>query len=128
MLYQLTEFIRLWLRSFKTGSEIFDVGFWNPLAWIVAIVIAFLIVYIIRGRGNKDFKEKTEQTKVFLSGNPEAEKEQMHVKASNVYWGFLETLKWLYKGLDKMHNGNVSDYVLWFVIILAIALLFIGGI
>jgi hypothetical protein len=78
--------------------------------------------------GKKDYKEKTEQTKVFLSGNPELEKEKMHVKASNVYWGFLETLKWLYKGLDKMHNGNVSDYVLWFVIILGIALLFIGGI
>jgi len=128
MLYQFTKFIEQWLYSFKTGGQSFGVGFWNPLAWIIAFIIAFLIVYIIRGRGNKDFKENTEQTKVFLSGNPEAEKEKMHVKASNVYWGFLETLKWLYNGLDRMHNGNVSDYVLWFVVILGIALLLIGGI
>jgi len=128
MLYQISRFIEQWLDSFKTGSEAFGVGFWNPLAWIISIIIAFLIVYIIRGMGKNEYKEKTEQTKVFLSGNPEAEKEKMHVKASNVYWGFLETLKWLYKGLDKMHNGNVSDYVLWFVIILGVTLLLIGGI
>ena len=109
------------LETFKTGS-----GLWNPLVWGVIILIAFLIVYILRGFGKKEFKEKTEQTKVFLSGNPEPEKEQMHVKASNIYWGFLETLKWLYNGLDKMHNGNVSDYILWFVVILGILFVIVG--
>ena len=109
------------LRSFETGS-----GFWNPLVWGTAIVIAFLIVYILRGFGKKEYKKETEQTKVFLSGNPEYEKEKMHVKGSNVYWGFMESLKWLYKGLEKMHTGNVSDYVLWFVIIMAIFFIVIG--
>ena len=103
-----------------------DSGFWNPLIWLVIIVIAFLIVYIIRGRGKNEFKKQTEQTKVFLSGNPELEKEQMHVKASNVYWGFMESFKWLYNGLEKMHTGNVSDYILWFVIILGVLFLILG--
>jgi len=109
------------INTFETGS-----GFWNPLIWITALIIAFLVFYIIRGFGQRDYKKETEQTKVFLSGNPEYEKEQMHIKASNVYWGFTESLKWIYNIFDKMHSGNVSDYILWFVIILGIIFLIIG--
>ena len=66
------------------------------------------------------------KTKVFLSGNPEYEKELMHIKGSNVYWGFLESLKWVYKIFDKMHTGNVSDYILWFVIIMGVFFILLG--
>jgi hypothetical protein len=117
----MMEFLQDLLKTLNTQS-----GFWNPLVWVVAIIIAFLLVYIIRGLGKKDFKEKTEQTKVFLSGNPEYEKEQMHIKAKNVYWGFTESFKWIYNALDNMHTGNISDYVLWFVIILGIFFIIIG--
>ena len=103
-----------------------DSGFWNPLVWGIAIILVFLIAYIIRGFGTRGYKEKTEQAKVFLSGNPEYEKEKMHVKASNVYWGFMEALKWVYRILDKMHTGNVSDYVLWFVVIMGVLFIVIG--
>jgi hypothetical protein len=109
------------LETFKTGS-----GFWNPLVWITAIIVAFLIIYILRGYGKKEYKEKTEQTKAFLSGNPEYEKEKMHIKGSNVYWGFTISLKWVYKVFDKMHTGNISDYVLWFVIIMGILFILVG--
>lgn len=109
------------LQTFDTGS-----GFWNPLVWVAAAVVAFLIVYILRGYGKKDYKENTGQTQAFLSGNPEYEKEQMHIKGSNVYWGFTESLKWVYKVLDKIHTGNVSDYVLWFVIIMGVLFVLVG--
>ena len=109
------------IKTFETGN-----GFWNPLLWGIIIVIVFLLIYIIRGIGKKDYKKETEQTKVFLSGNPEYEKEQMHVKASNVYWGFLEFFKGVYKALDKMHTENVSDYILWFVIIMGIFFIILG--
>ena len=109
------------LKSLTTDS-----GFWNPLVWGLVLVIAFLIVYILRGYGKKEYKKETEQTKVFLSGNPEFEKEKMHVKASNVYWGFMESLKWLYGVLEKMHTGNVNDYILWFVIIMGIFFIILG--
>ena len=111
------------LETFQTSS-----GFWNPLVWLTAVIIAFLVIYILRGFGKKEYKKDTGQTQAFLSGNPEYEKEQMHIKASNVYWGFTESLKWVYKVLDKMHNSNVSDYVLWFVIIMGVLFLIIGGI
>ena len=107
--------------TLETGS-----GFWNPLIWGIAIIVAFLIMYIVRGFGKKEYKEKTGQTQVFLSGNPEYEKEKMHIKGSNVYWGFTETLRWVYKVLEKMHTGNVSDYVLWFVVVLAVVFIIVG--
>ena len=103
------------LETFQTGS-----GFWNPVIWVVAIIVAFLIAVILRGFGKKEYKEKTGQTQAFLSGNPEYEKEQMHIKSSNIYWGFTESLKWVFDLLKKMHTGNVSDYVLWFTIVMAI--------
>ena len=106
------------LFGIETGS-----GFWIPLLWIAALVIAFLLIYILRGFGKKEYKKDTEQAKAFLSGNPEYEKEQMHVKASNLYWGFIISLKGFYTLLKRMHTGNISDYVLWFIIILAIFLI-----
>jgi len=101
------------LETLKTGS-----GFWNPLVWVIIVGMAFLLVYVLRGFGKREFKEKTGQTQSFLSGNPEYEKEQMHIKSSNVYWGFTESMKWFYKLLRKMHTGNASDYVLWFVVVM----------
>jgi len=104
-----------------TGS-----GFWSPLIWGLAILLISLIAYTVRSFGKKDYKEKTGKTQAFLSGNPEYEKEQMHVKGSNMYWGFMESMKWIYDALNKMHNGNISDYVLWFVIIMAVMFVIIG--
>ena len=109
------------ISTFETGN-----GFWNPLIWITAVIIAFLIVYILRGFGKRDYKKGTDQTQVFLSGNPEYEKEKMHVKADNVYWGFTESLKWIYNLFKKIHTGNISDYVLWFVVIMAALFLLLG--
>jgi len=109
--------------SIQTGS-----GFWNPIVWCGVIIIAFLIMFILRGFGKKEYKEKTGQTQAFLSGNPEYEKEKMHVKGSNIYWGFTESMKWIYDILNKMHTGNTSDYILWFVIIMALFFLIVGGI
>jgi len=109
------EFLNQLIETLKTGS-----GFWNPLVWVLIMIIAVLFVYVIRSFGKKQYKEKTEQTKSFLSGNPEYEKEQMRIKGSNVYWGFTEAMKWVYDSLKRMHNGNASDYVLWFVIIMSV--------
>jgi len=107
--------------TLETGS-----GFWNPIIWIGVIFIALLIAYVIRGFGRRDYKRDTEQTKPFLSGNIEPDKELVHLRAKNLYWGFKETLKGYYEILRKIHNGMISDYVLWFVIIMCILFIVMG--
>jgi len=109
------------LFSIDTGS-----GFWNPILWVLVIIIAFLMMYILRSLGRKDYRKTTEQIKPFLSGNPELEKDKMHVRGSNLYWGFRESLKGFYNVLLKLHSGNTSDYILWFVVIMAIFFIIIG--
>ena len=101
-------------------------GFWNPLVWMLILFIAFLLFYGIRGFGKSQYKKETEQTKAFLSGNKEAAPEEMHVKASNLYWGFTTSMRSLYTLLRKMHTGNTSDYLLWFLIVLAVLFFVIG--
>jgi hypothetical protein len=101
-------------------------GFWNPILWILVLLITFLLFYGIRGFGKSTYKKGTEQTKAFLSGNKEPSPEEMHVKASNLYWGFTTSMKSLYSVLRKMHTGNTSDYILWFVLVLAVLLLILG--
>jgi len=113
----------LFIKTFTTGS-----GFWNPLVWLIIIAIAYLIVYVIRSQGQIKYKKDTEQTKPFLSGNPEMEKEKMHVKGDNLYWGFMESLRNIYSSLNKMHTGNVSDYIMWFIVIMGVFLVVIVGV
>jgi hypothetical protein len=101
-------------------------GFWNPVLWVLIISLLFLLLYGIRGFGRKTYKKDTMQTQVFLSGNPEPPQKDLQVKASNLYWGFTTTMKSFYTGLRSIHTGNASDYVLWFIIILAVFFLIIG--
>jgi hypothetical protein len=101
-------------------------GFWNPVLWALALFIAFLLFYGIRGYGRNTYKKGTEQTKAFLSGNEEPSAEDLHVKASNLYWGFTKSLNSVYTILRSMHSGSTSDYILWFVLVLAVLFLIIG--
>jgi len=111
------------VKIFDTGA-----GFWSPIIWLIVILFALLIVYIIRSYGQKSYKKGTEQTKPFLSGNPEGDRESSHVKSSNLYWGFMESMRLIYKFLSNIHTGNVSDYVLWFVVIMGIFFIVIMGV
>jgi len=117
----MLEWIEPFIKTVSTGS-----GFWNPIIWGIAFILVVLVIYIIRGFGKTAYNSKTEQTKSFLSGNPEYEKEKMHIPAENIYWGFSEALKSFYKIFDRMHTGNTSDYVLWFVIIMGIFFIIMG--
>ena len=104
-------------------------GYWDPLLWVLAIVVISLIVYIIRAAGKKEFK-RGDQEKPYYSGLKEPSKEEMHVRASNIYWGFTEALKGYYVSLKKMHSGLLNDYIIWFIAIAALLFiaLFVGGV
>ena len=94
-------------------------GYWDPIVWIVAFIVIAIIAYIIRAFGKREHKGG-EQTKPFLSGVEEPSKEEVHVRASNLYWGFIEALKGYYDYMKRMHSGVINDYVAWFVGVAAI--------
>lgn len=96
---------------------------WAPIVWIIALVVIGVMVLVWRSRGQRSYKKGTAQTDVFLSGIEVPSEEQRHVKAENIYWGFFEALKGLYRAMMKPHTGIVNDYLLWFVAILAITIL-----
>jgi len=104
-------------------------GYWNPLIWILAFAVAVLIVYIIRAFGRADYKGG-EQTKPFLSGMDTHDENALHIRAGNIYWGFMQALEGYYDVLKKNHTGIINDYVAWFVAVSAILLIvfFIAGV
>ena len=104
-------------------------AFWNPIVWVIAFIVVMIVAYIFRSRGQKNYKKGTDQAKIFLSGEEVPEPELRHVRASNAYWGFFETLKGYYTVVIRPHTGIINDYVIWFIVIIAICaiIVFIAG-
>ena len=88
-------------------------GTWNALLWLGALLVAWLVAWFLRSFGRGDFVAVGDKAKPFLSGNAEPEKEAVHIRASNLYWGFTEALEGYYKRLAPLHSGIVTDYALW---------------
>ena len=104
----------LW--TLRTGS-----GAWNPLLWLVAFAVACGAAWLIRSFGRKDFREGV-QAEPFISGNKEPEDGGGHIPASNLYWGFLESLKGYYGRIVPLHTGILTDYVAWLLGVMALML------
>ena len=100
----------------QTGS-----GAWNPVLWILAFVIAFGVAVAIRAFGRKDFR-KDNGLKPFISGNDEPAHGAGHIPSSNMYWGFMESMKAFYSRIVPLHTGVVGDYLLWFTGVMALML------
>ncbi|MEA2022094.1 MAG: hydrogenase [Candidatus Caldatribacteriota bacterium] len=109
------------LSLLETGS-----GFWSAVIWVIVVLVIGTIVVYIRNKGEAGYKKNTGQDKPFISGNPEISKEDSHLSASHIYWGFTEALKGYYKPLVKMHTGNINDYSSWIITVTAIILIIIG--
>ena len=100
-------------------------GYWDPVILISALLMLMLVAYIIRSIGKRDFSAKGEQTKPYFSGIPEESKEASHLRASNIYWGFFESLKSYYTALMRIHTGIINDYVAWYVAVTALLFIII---
>lgn len=98
------------------GDLITGYGVWNPLVWLVVIAVSFVFAFAVYRLGEKDYDKDTEQTKPYLCGNDEPAKEDVHIKGSNMYYGFTNALKGYYDKLVPLHSGIINDYVSWFLI------------
>ena len=101
-------------------------GVWAPVAWLIAFLVATSVVYLIWKRGESSYKKGSEQGRPYLSGNAEPEKGAVHIRASNLYWGFLQALKGYYDAVVPIHTGDLTDYMVWFVAVTAVLLVIIG--
>lgn len=98
-------------------------GKWDVRAWAVAFLVAAGVALWIRALGRKDSGGKGEAKMPFLSGNAVESGEEARVGASHMYWGFTEALKGYYRRVRGAHAGRLTDYVLWFVAVVALWLL-----
>ena len=103
-------------------------GSWNPFFWILAFVIALIIGWLIWKKGEPSYTKNTEQVKPYLSGNKEPSKGEVHVRSGNMYWGFTEALKGYYEFLVPLHTGILTDYILWFLGVVAVMLILVAGV
>jgi hypothetical protein len=102
------------------------VGFWSPIVWIVAFVAALVVAAIIRSLGSKRYKPGTGQTAPYLSGNAAPDPGAVHLRGSNLYWGFTEAMSGYYRRLAPLHTGHLQDYLIWFVAVAAVVLVVLG--
>ncbi|MCD6383477.1 MAG: NADH:ubiquinone oxidoreductase [Thermoplasmata archaeon] len=105
------------------GTLLTNSGAWNSLLWIIVMFVLFLVAKFIYSLGNPTYNKGTEQIKPFLSGWKESSKSASHVRASNLYWGFLNSLSGYYRPLRRGHTGIVNDYVGWFVLVVSLILI-----
>ncbi len=101
-------------------------GVWAPVAWLAAFVVATIIVYLLWKTGESSYRKGTEQERPYLSGNAEPEKGAVHIRASNLYWGFLQALKGYYDAIVPLHTGVLTDYMVCFVAVTALLLVIVG--
>ena len=100
-------------------------GAWNALFWVIAFAIALIIGWIIWSRGEKTYDTGKESTAPFLSGNADPDKEEVHIRAGNLYWGYTDALSGYYRFIRPFHTGNLSDYFLAYLLVTAIVLVLV---
>jgi len=100
-------------------------GIWDPVLWVLAIIIGLVIAWILWSSGVSAFKKGTEQARPYLSGNAEPPKGEVHIRAGNLYWGFTEGIKGDYQRLVPLHTGIMTDYLLWMFWVAGILLIIV---
>ena len=101
-------------------------GTWDPRAWTWIFLCALLVALAIRALGRRDPPAGAEARKPFVSGNDIPSPDAARVSASHMYWGFLTALRPYYRRLLAIHAGNLADYLLWFLAVVALWFLMIG--
>jgi multicomponent Na+:H+ antiporter subunit D len=102
-------------------SSIPVLTFWAPIVCLIAFAILVGVVYAYRSRGEGRYKKGTQQTEIFLSGEPVPEEVERHVRSHNMYWGFFEALQKYYGPVVRAHSGIVNDYLIWLLGLSALA-------
>ena len=104
-----------------------QVGCWQPVSWLLILMIALLAVTIAALLGKYDrVSEKTGETAeskydLFFGGE---ESVYSQVGGGDLFWGFKHNWRRYFSFMNDLHSGIVNDYALWAIAALALAMIF----
>jgi multicomponent Na+:H+ antiporter subunit D len=103
------------------------VGVWNPVNWLLLLMIALLAICIVAIASKYDAvrENKTEKVAAKYSlfyGGEETEFSQ--VGGGDLFWGFKHNWRHYFSFMHDLHSGIVNDYSLWAVVALALAMVY----
>lgn len=99
---------------------------WNPLAFILVIILTGIVSYILYSMGNSAYKKTKHKGEPFISGNRGPDDVgKIHVGGDNLFWGFTRALRRYFDPVVKGHTGIVNDYIYWIVITMSVVLVYI---
>ncbi len=99
---------------------------WSPLVLVLVILIMTMISYLIYRMGNPTYNRTELKGQPFISGNaPPKDASGVHVGGDNLFWGFTNALRVYFDPLVKGHTGIVNDYIYWFIVTMAVVLMYI---
>ena len=104
-----------------------QIGCWQPVSWLLILMIALLAVTIAALLGKYDrVSEKTGETAeskydLFFGGE---ESVYSQVGGGDLFWGFKHNWRRYFSFMHDWHSGIVNDYALWAIAALALAMIF----
>ena len=103
------------------------VGVWNPVNWLMLLMIALLAICIVAIASKYDAVRENKAEKVadkyaLFYGGEETEFSQ--VGGGDLFWGFKHNWRHYFSFMHDLHSGIVNDYSLWAVVALALAMVY----
>ena len=104
-----------------------EVGVWQPVSWLLILIIALLAITIVAIAGKYDSVSESKvslaDTKydLFFGGE---ESVYSQVGGEDLFWGFKHNWRGYFGFMHELHSGVVNDYALWALVALALATLF----
>lgn len=105
-----------------------EVGCWQPVSWLLILVIALLAVTIAAIAGKYDRVSESKPSApvdskydLFFGGE---ESVYSQVGGEDLFWGFKHNWRRYFGFMHELHSGVVNDYALWAMVALALAIVY----
>lgn len=90
---------------------------WAPIMLIFTIILAVVVIFILRGLGQKETIEKTKSK----------EPKKKDKTSDHVFWELSDSLVWTYNSFEKkIFNRNLGDYIITITLGISFILFIIG--
>ena len=104
-----------------------EVGIWQPVSWLLILIIALLAITIVAIAGKYDSVSESQvavadsKYDLFFGGE---ESVYSQVGGEDLFWGFKHNWRGYFSFMHGLHSGIVNDYSLWAIVALALVMLY----